>query len=255
MYIKSGQRFSKLVAKNDIAKAKDFGIFICDCGNEVERSASQVKSSLAVQTCGCKGRQQFKIGDKFNRLTLLENVIKTTYYYEFKCDCGNLKKIRFDQVRDKLIKSCGCLGKHGMSKTSTYNSWMAMKQRCGETEGETYQNYAKRGISYVDSWNSFLNFYEDMGEKPVGTELDRINNDLGYFKENCRWVSRKRNSNNKRSNRYLEAFGEVKTMMEWSEDPRCSVSYQTLNNRTYYGWDDLRAITEPLNEVKNQWNK
>jgi len=94
--------------------------------------------------------------------------------------------------------------KHGLSQTYTYRSYNHMIQRCCNKWHHNYALYGGRGITVCDRWlepgMGIHNFIEDMGERPEGTELDRINNDLGYFKENCRWATRHINGQNTRTN-------------------------------------------------------
>lgn len=89
--------------------------------------------------------------------------------------------------------------KHGLYKTSTYSTWHAMRQRCSNSSRPNYHLYGGRGISVCERWNSFESFLADMGEKPEGRQLDRINNDGIYEPGNCRWATPKENSNNRRA--------------------------------------------------------
>jgi len=93
------------------------------------------------------------------------------------------------------------MARHGMSKTRTYRSWEAMKYRCNSPKHPKYENYGGRGISYCKEWEDFMNFYEDLGDRPEGTSLDRIDNDWDYCKENCRWATIEEQNRNRRAER------------------------------------------------------
>ncbi len=105
------------------------------------------------------------------------------------------------------------LERHGMLNTSEYITWSGMKSRCYNRNHNYYQHYGGRGITVCDRWrNSFLSFYEDMGPKPFPeAQLNRIDNDLGYFKENCNWVTPAKNSQNRSSTKLtLQKAEEIK---------------------------------------------
>lgn len=76
---------------------------------------------------------------------------------------------------------------HGMSATKIYKAWQTMLERCRSPNNWKYKDYGGRGITVCEQWYSFVNFYNDMGDRPEGTTIDRIDNDLGYYKENCKW--------------------------------------------------------------------
>ena len=167
------------------------------------------------------------IGKKIGLLTVvkeLETKIyfngRNNYQYECLCDCGNVVKRNYQSLNRKNIKqsNCGCQNgqhkgnrKHGLSTTPTYNSWKAMKARC---LNENNSNYGGRRITIEDDhWLDFKTFYEDMGERPLGRSIDRVNNEQGYSQSNCRWATNYEQSINKRrDSRYKLIEADVYTI-------------------------------------------
>lgn len=131
---------------------------------------------------------------------------------------------------------------HGMTETKNYSVWSNMRRRCGfgpshGVMAKTRKRYSGRGISVCERWqSSFPNFLEDMGEKPHGLTLDRIDNDKGYSKDNCRWATYLEQGNNCRSNVKVEFMGERKGVMEWSRElgvPGSSIAKRVKRGRTH----------------------
>jgi hypothetical protein len=140
-------------------------------------------------------------GDKFGKLTVIREVAKIGHYraFKLKCECGNTTTVKLNALRKKKrpTLSCGCLHiaslgnrrTHGMSKTLTYTTWLAMKNRCENLSHKAYVNYGGRGIRVCKRWQKFENFLEDMGERPNDqSEISRINNDGNYQLDNCEWT-------------------------------------------------------------------
>lgn len=128
--------------------------------------------------------------------------------WECLCSCGKIHYAYTSDLRSGHLYSCGCYlregnfnVKHGHNRggrrTATYNSWVDMKKRCETPSCANYKWYGGRGISVHQHWQKFENFLADMGERPVGLELDRIDNTLGYTPGNCRWVTHKENCQNR----------------------------------------------------------
>lgn len=151
------------------------------------------------------------IGKRFNRIIVLERDYskKNGTYWICRCNCGNIKTIRGSHLRSGKIQSCGCLRRtvritHGMTNTRTYEAWSHMKQRCNNQNDKKYKDYGGRGIKVCDRWLKFENFLADMGMIPVGLTLERKDNELGYFKENCcydDYVAQGRNQRIKKTNK------------------------------------------------------
>jgi hypothetical protein len=139
-------------------------------------------------------------GYRYGRLTVLHRAKTPSKNLRWVClcDCGNTTEVRGDALKAKRpVTSCGCYGleqqllatvTHGMTGTPTYRSWYCMKQRCLYSRDKKFHAYGARGITICKRWRHFENFLIDMGIRPKGTTLDRINGHLGYFPENCRWA-------------------------------------------------------------------
>lgn len=110
------------------------------------------------------------------------------------------------------------------SVSGEYKAWQNMKQRCRNTKNPHFKNYCGRGIDYCDRWEKFENFLEDMGPRPLGMTLERINNDAGYCKENCLWADRVAQGNNRRDNVLIEIEGQINTIAEWARIKNVPVS-------------------------------
>lgn len=205
-----------------------------------------------------------EIGDVFGRLTVVCRAPGRRIYFECSCSCGSQKLVRTDHLTLGKIVSCGCYHReaasarshvvhaanttHGKSRSKIHAVWLNMKQRCDNPKNTFFHHYGGRGIGYCRRWSSFENFYEDMGDPPEGFTLDRENNNLGYSKSNCRWVSRKTQQNNRRANRRIKIDGETNTISEWAEIS--GLHRNTLNERLNEGWTPKRAITESNSRSK-----
>lgn len=139
--------------------------------------------------------------------------------------------------------------KHGHAsrggKTPTYKVWMSMIRRCTMPSQDSYKLYGGRGIKVCDRWlNSYAAFLEDMGERPDGASLDRINSNGHYEPDNCRWASMKEQQRNRRGNRILTYQGQSKTVAEWAEIT--GVHSATIRSRIdMYGWSVEQALSTP----------
>jgi hypothetical protein len=138
---------------------------------------------------------------------------------------------------------------HGKAKSRTYRSWAMMLQRCTNPKYTDFSKYGGAGITVSKEWSkSFTAFLSDLGERPLGKSLDRINGKLGYFKENCRWATRREQNQNMKSNRLLTFRGETKCIAEWVRI--IGLPFTTIKNRLNRGWTVEEALTIPAQRGK-----
>lgn len=177
------------------------------------------------------------------------------------CACGMEVIVAGAALRSGKRKSCGCLlrrhihaqtlqqTRHGCcartAVTGAWRSWKSMHDRC-KANHKSHKSYYDKGITVCDRWQVFENFYADMGDRPEGTTLDRIDNSKGYTPENCRWADAYTQANNRSSRRLYQAFGKALTLLEWAKDPICIVSFAALHRRVHlYGVHIDEALTLP----------
>lgn len=197
------------------------------------------------------------IGQKFHRLFVIEYVGKDKWgqsEWLCRCGCGKEKVVLGYCLTRGATQSCGCWQKEVAKKTKTthghkgsriYRIWRGIITRCTNINDPGYRNYGGRGIKICKRWMEFENFLEDMGEVPIGYQIDRKDNDKGYYKKNCRWVTPKQNSRNTRCNCSIPYRGENKLLIEWSEE--IGIPYSTLWKRIFkYEWTIEKALTTPV---------
>lgn len=112
--------------------------------------------------------------------------------------------------------------RHGMSRTGTYKSWQAMLSRCMNPNLKDYHRYGGRGIKVCDRWHDFRNFLEDMGERPDGASIDRIDVNGNYEPGNCKWSDHDHQQNNRTSNRVITFDGRTQTVAQWAREIGCT---------------------------------
>ena len=183
------------------------------------------------------------------------------------CDCGGKGVFSSSALRANRAKRCGVCSKkhsiqkktkHGMSHSNIYYSWTGMISRCYDKNIISYKNYGGRGIIVCDRWKDketgFIDFLSDMGPRPtLQHSIDRIDNNGNYEPSNCRWATRKEQSNNRRINRMITYCGEKKTASEWSNI--VNITAETLYKRTKRGWSDEKTIETPININKKRNKK
>lgn len=178
-----------------------------------------------------KNKTFLKVGDKVGRLTIIEKVKSEPnkgITWLCKCDCGNLTETRTALMNNCNTLSCGCIREelrrknfltHGfcVDKSSEYNAWNNMKQRCYNPNNDHYKNYGARGIIVCDRWlNSFPDFLSDMGKKPTPDHsIERDNVNGNYEPSNCYWGTDFIQSRNRTDNKKYTYNGITKVAVDW----------------------------------------
>lgn len=174
----------------------------------------------------------------------------------FACECGNRNIIEVVNVKRGSTNSCGCVTiekakaakKHGHARarkhSREYRSWCKMHARCNAKQGtENWRWYGSKGIKVCERWADFKAFLMDMGERPEGCTLDRIDGAKGYSPDNCRWATALQQSTNSSSVKLLTHDGVTKTSAQWARD--AGLSYNMFLRRIRRGWTIIDAITKP----------
>ena len=197
-----------------------------------------------------------KIGETHGRLTVIAKAGRTQdrkTLVSCQCECGSQIVATLRNLRNGNTKSCGCLANesraktsksnaiHGMYNTAEYHAWEAMIQRCRNPAVKSWKNYGGRGITVCDRWSDFVNFYADMGARPIGCSLDRIDNEGPYTPDNCRWATWETQNRNTRASVFVTINGEKAHIIEWAE--RYNISIWTIRHRLRAGWEPEKAVT------------
>jgi len=139
-----------------------------------------------------------------------------------------------------------------MTNKKLLGVWRSMHNRCYKSSQASYENYGARGIFVDDAWHGaggYKRFVEDMGDKPDGATIERINNDGPYSPRNCRWATRSEQSRNKRNNRWITANGETKTLRDWANQLGCNPA--AILYRIKSGMAENEAVTKPAQKRPN----
>lgn len=185
-------------------------------------------------------------GQRFGKWVVLHRIKGALW--RCKCDCGTEGSIQTGTLRLGKSKSCGCAGKdwcrtHGREGTSTYNIWAGLIQRCTNPHNREYPRYGGRGIAVCERWlKSFSDFLSDMGEKPAGKSIDRIDNDGNYEPGNCRWATRKEQQRNRSTTAMLTYRGKTLPMAAWAE--KLGIKRKILERRIRDGWPLEKAFSK-----------
>lgn len=178
-----------------------------------------------------------------------------------QCECGTELEVVGRSLVAGLTKSCGCLQReaaqqtglsnttHGMKQTPEYRTWQSMLNRCRNPNVDSFENYGGRGITVCNRWvDSFDAFLEDMGVRPQGTSIDRIDPNGNYDTGNCRWATTDEQATNKRDSLYLEVDGIRMHAKKWAAI--AGISVQVIYKRKSAGWSDKDTLSKPNRRQK-----
>lgn len=191
-------------------------------------------------------------GKRFGRLEVTGyiNIPGRTGRWTCRCDCGNVKNILARNLYSGMVNSCGCWQRekatadsttHGMNDTREHRIWRGAKTRCFNPKEPFWLSYGGRGITMCERWkNDFAAFFADMGPSN-GLELDRIDNNGNYEPGNCRWATRKQQTNNTRRTRFIENDGKRLPVTEWGR--LTGINSKLIRQRLDMGFSVEHALT------------
>lgn len=208
------------------------------------------------------------IGNKYGSLTVQSGEIavrgqgKKGMVWLCLCDCGGITKTVAYNLKNGKVKTCGCWFrnhtginspsyKHGHRTnrkfTPEYKAWTGLKERCKSLTRDHADRYIGRGITYCEEWESFETFLKDMGKSPgKGYSIDRIENNQGYSKGNCKWSTKTEQAQNTARNVMITFRGAKKCLSEWARI--AGVSFKILKTR-YNKRTHIEYLTSKLEEV------
>ncbi len=194
-----------------------------------------------------------RTGEIYGRLLVVSYAYnKNRYnYWHTRCACGGSRITLWQHLKSGDTQTCGdCKRRgwkhrgHSMLGTPVYKTWSSMKSRCNIKSGiHNYNNYYARGITVCDKWLKFKRFYQDMGDRPKGMSIERIDNDKGYYKDNCKWATPTEQANNLRTNVRITYGGETKTATQWANIH--GVSTGLILTRYHKGWPIDKLFSKP----------
>ena len=179
-----------------------------------------------------------------------------------RCACGTTLTVRGDSLSSGNTTSCGCAKRelaaevgranrtHGRTGSPEYAAWRGAWTRCTNPRRKDWADYGGRGISDCERWRDFAAFLSDMGPRPEGGSIERIDTDGGYTPKNCRWATAREQARNRRTSRVVEIGGRRATLAEWAE--RSGISEDVLWARLHTLRWPAERLLEPARKRKRK---
>ncbi len=258
--IEIGQRFGKWTVTafaGRLKHSKQHWHVVCECGVEAIVGGPNLLTGGSTRCKACQHNDRIKdeVGNVYGNYTVLHKSSKKGKNggtrWVCLCKCGTEHEVAGSDLRKGAATQCRTCSKstHGQAFVGAvsveYTTWLSMKARCYNPRNKRYANYGGAGIRVCDRWlNSFENFYADMGDRPEGTSIDRIESHMGYSPENCRWATQTQQQNNRTNNHLVVYDNQTMSISEAAE--RYNINPHTLQRRISKGWDVERALTQPV---------
>lgn len=273
-----GQRFGRLVVQAKFGSVERGAgrtaiawLCQCDCGQTATVTSSALRSRK-TRSCGCLIREfAAALGARHTHATRLSDITGHVFglltairptsrrsgssvRWICRCACGNEVSRSVSALTSGDTKSCGCrkiiaATTHGATKrkqwTPEYKVWAGIMQRCLNSNQPAYARYGGRGITVCENWRDFKAFLADMGPRPDGASIDRIDNGVGYQPDNCRWATSHQQNRNRRDNHRITINGQTKCIAEWAEETE--IPARRIASRLRRGWPPERAVLVQIN--------
>jgi hypothetical protein len=240
----------------------------CRCGERFEVLWQSLRSGHTT-SCGCRYRVRVRPGDTFERLTVIKDLglrrvgRSNRRMISCVCSCGVKVTVSHDALQGGKTQSCGCLGRERRQAAATTHGattdrasradqrlcriWINMRARCWDGRNPSYKYYGARGVTIDVRWEEFGPFRDWALTHGYQRNLtiDRMDTFGNYSPENCRWIPLAQQNRNRRSNHLISWLGETKSIIEWTEDPRCPTTKAAILHRLARGWSDQAAVSTP----------
>ena len=263
----TGRKFGMLLVLRDSGDRRKSEVMWncrCDCGVEKLVRGGNLKQGKA-KSCGCN-KDHYKLnainatvdhaGKRFGRLIVLRQESQGKLggsLWVCECDCGRSRVFAAKGLVAGSTTSCGCaqrdaVTKHGLSYHPLYRIWTSMMARCHDSNNPAFKWYGGRGVEVCVQWRATpQQFFDDMGERPEGTSIDRIDGTGGYSKKNCRWATNVEQSNNRSNNRWFLFLGDVYNMKQLCKF--LDVGYSAVSMRLHRGLSASKSFGVNAKEI------